>query len=549
MSAAKGALRRVPRPILLGSSIVFAVLAILQARTDGLTYDEGFYITSGLHAFVDRDLRVVPEAPPLAHLVATAPLLAMHPVVPRGASWERGSRRGTTAALLRAQRSPARLHSLIVVARIAPILEAIATAWCMAALADRLFGRPAGTLAGVMWLLNPLVLGLGHLVAMDPPAALTSVLVALAVLHATRSPSRRSRMLLGFAAGIAVLTRTTGLLMLAAALLAMVVDLPPQAWRRAAARAGAVLGTAWATVGLGYLLIAPGPMPTSGRTLLTTLGRAVAPPDWLTGATRLYRSGTTPGPALLLGQLHLGRWPIFWPITMFLKLPLPTVVLIALVPVVLWRTESTRRRDLLIAVVVPAVLLTIFVVQQERPIGLRYLLPALALWMVVAAGAAVQVPSRARVGGAALVLVIGGASLLTGPALSWTPPGLGPGYRLMADSNLDWGQAYPELQRWNAMHPAWVEYFGPPGVDLRGLPHARDLRTARTPITGWVAVSASALTVYSRHRLAWLRAYCPVDVLDRSILVFRFDRPPDQNLRGADVPPKPCDGPFSRRST
>ncbi len=44
--------------------------------------------------------------------------------------------------------------------------------------------------------------------------------------------------------------------------------------------------------------------------------------------------------------------------------------------------------------------------------------------------------------------------------------------------------------------------------------------------SGWVAVSATALTSADRSQLAWLRGYCPVNVLDGSILVYRFSRSP-----------------------
>ncbi|MEA3019910.1 MAG: hypothetical protein QOI47_1434, partial [Actinomycetota bacterium] len=68
------------------------------------------------------------------------------------------------------------------------------------------------------------------------------------------------------------------------------------------------------------------------------------------------------------------------------------------------------------------------------------------------------------------------------------------------------------------------------------------LRTAPAEITGWVAVSASKLTAYDRRRLRWLRAYCPIDVLARTVLVYRFDSPPDRTIAGPDAPARECSG-------
>jgi len=77
-------------------------------------------------------------------------------------------------------------------------------------------------------------------------------------------------------------------------------------------------------------------------------------------------------------------------------------------------------------------------------------------------------------------------------------------------------------------------------LSIADLPGARDLRAAPTRITGWVAVSASKLTAYDRRRLSWLRAYCPVDVLARTVLVYRFDAPPDRTIVGPDAPAREC---------
>ena len=92
----------------------------------------------------------------------------------------------------------------------------------IALLAGRLFGTAAGVFAALLWLLNPFVIGLGHLDGIDIPATFTTLLTALAVLHARRKPSARGAVLVGVCAGLAILAHVTGLLvvvMAAAALL------------------------------------------------------------------------------------------------------------------------------------------------------------------------------------------------------------------------------------------------------------------------------------------------------------------------------------------
>jgi hypothetical protein len=66
-------------------------------------------------------------------------------------------------------------------------------------------------------------------------------------------------------------------------------------------------------------------------------------------------------------------------------------------------------------------------------------------------------------------------------------------------------------------------------------------------VRGWVAVNATALTVYLHDELSWLRAYCPVDDLGGTVLLYRFDKSPTPEP-GPDAPEGPCDGDVSTRT-
>jgi hypothetical protein len=228
------------------------------------------------------------------------------------------------------------------------------------------------------------------------------------------------------------------------------------------------------------------------------------------------------------------------------KLPPTTLIALAAAPVAWARLPRPVRREAFWVIGLPALLLAAFTVQQQRPIGLRYFLPVLALW-TVAAGAmlpALGTGLRRAVAGIAVVGAVGACAIV--PSLAWTDPVLGEGYRVAADSNLDWGQGFLALRTWVPGHHPWVEYFGGAGFDRAHLAGARDLRQAPVALTGWVAVSASALTDYRRSELSWLRRYCPIQVLDRTILVYRFTRPPDRTGLAPAAPPRPCPGRFSR---
>jgi hypothetical protein len=183
-----------------------------------------------------------------------------------------------------------------------------------------------------------------------------------------------------------------------------------------------------------------------------------------------------------------------------------------------------------------------------RPVGMRYLLPSVALGVVVAAaGVDLVIRHRRR------LLMVGGALgtqflLLVGSAphsLAWTSIPTDSPWQLAADSNLEWGQDYYLLAAWSRSRHPWVAWSGP--MDADWLPNARPLLSVEPEkLRGWVAVNATTLTVYAHDQLSWLRAYCPVDDLGRTVLLFYFETPPT-SWPGPEAPAAECDGEVSVR--
>ncbi len=512
---------------LAAATAAFLVLASSQAWSDGPTYDEPTYLTAGVGAWTHHDVRINRQHPPLGKALAALPVLLLHPKIPRGEAWSSTNERATSAAFIRAQRP--RLRTLLFVGRLSAIVEVVACGWLLVAIAGSLFGEDGAWLPGVLWLLSPFVIGLGHLDGIDVPFTCATLACVLAVIRARHAPSRGRLAIVGVTAGIAVLTRITGLLVVAAALVA-VAALPGELRRRTGTTL-AVAALAWGSVSAVYAALSPASI---------TIAHLAVPTDWWHGAQYLLRVGSRPGPGFLLGHAHRGRWLWFWPGSIIVKWPPATVLLLAATPLGWRRLDREVRREAALAVMLPAALLGVFTLQQQRPIGLRYLLAPLALGLVLTVPL-VRISSRWPRRIVAAIAV--GSSLAFAavvPALAWTDPLFGPGYRVAADSNLDWGQGWTALEAWTPSHHPYVAYFGGAGLDVAALPGARDLRAAPASITGWVAVSASALTAYDPVRLSWLRRYCPVDVLARTILVYRFAVPPDRHPSGAVAPAAPC---------
>ena len=132
-------------------------------------------------------------------------------------------------------------------------------------------------------------------------------------------------------------------------------------------------------------------------------------------------------------------------------------------------------------------------------------------------------------------------------SLAWTPPPFTDGYRAVSDSSIDFGQANEEVRARHRRDPfVAASLLAPRGFDvLPGVPRVEDVPADE--LVGDVAVGATVLTVLRRDELGWLRAYCPVEVIAESVLVYRFDQPPDTTA-GRATPAAPCDGDVSRRT-
>jgi hypothetical protein len=526
----------------------FLALGLGEAWSDGPTFDEPVYIASGLAAVLHHDLALNPEHPPVPKVLAALPVLLARPVIPGNGPWSGNDEHAYGARFIDAQQAAGTMRRVMFAARLVPLAEAAGVALAVFALACELLGPAAGALGGLLWLSSPLVLGIGHLDGTDVPFALAVVLASWALARWLRLRSRRALAWLGIALAGAALSEITGLLVVAAGLaviaLATLRETPAPQSRVAAAlsRAGLagviVLGAMW----ISYAALDPAVLAHPG----------LLPEPYLAGIRYLRASDTVPAPGYLAGVSYTGgRW-WFWPLSLVIKLPAAALALLAAGAAGLLAAPPGTRRRAVAAAGLPALLLTGFTVAMPRDIGVRYLLPVLALW-AAAGGALVPAAAGLRPAARRPLLAAAGALLAAAAvatatsfpdSLAWTAPGFRPGYANATNSNLDWGQGLYALRSWAAGRRAWVAYFGPRGLAPDPVPGSRSLLGAPAGrVTGWVAASASALTSADRSQLAWLRGYCPVRVLPGSILIYRFRDPPAA-ARSGRLPP-PCPGEWS----
>jgi hypothetical protein len=569
--------RLVALAILAVLSLQFVGLCLYEAWNDAPTLDEAVYVSGGLHTLHDHSLRLNNEQPFLPKVVNALPLYLARTAVPTGGTWDktRVIDGNSIVAYTGMTREFTELHAdnlqeVMFVGRLMSVLEGLAIGWVLYALGTTLFSsRAAGLLAAGAWLTLPLAVGFAHLNSLDLAFALAVAFAALALVRHLREPSWKTLTVLALAAGALQLTRQTGFVYVAVVCVAIVASRWRDRW--AALRDVTVLVVAtWALVWVGTFAVAPHRMPVDHASVdsflaqygaedeglpARAMGKALDvvpwPAEYEVGFDTQLAFSSHDSPGYLLGDAWDGTRPSFWPLSMVVKLPITILAMMVAGPLAWrWLNRGQRWRAALV-VLLPALAAFAFVLPYNKPIGLRYALPGIVMLLVIAAPLAIALLRR-RAGQVVLVVAIVAqlAFLWTSVphSLAWTAPPFRPGYQVVSESNLDWGQDGYDLIDWLHTHHAYVNYFGLDWLVAEQPGYKQLLGTEPQDVTGWVAVSATQLTSYYRDEFAWLRAYCNVGTIGDggTILIYRFDEPPT----AAPGPAKPagrCEGSFSHR--
>lgn len=415
----------------------------------------------------------------------------------------------------------------LAAARLATIAAALALAAVVWVWARALYGPLAGGVALFLCAFAPNLLAHSHLATTDVYTALGLALTFWTAWRLGRSGTWRAATVHGSALGFALLTKY---FTLAAGPIVAGIEIA-RAWRarrplsRPAGRlalAGAV-ALAFVAAGFGFdHLFRPAssfefwsrPFQRLARAPLLGALPIPLPSAYLVGfdmALDAERELPTYGRTYLLGRLHERGVPGYYALAALVKVPLPVLILAGVAIAAWWRNR--RRHDFWNDEVYWAVPLGFFAVYlnffYHAQIGIRHaLILAPFGWLLVASlfanGLPAARPRRLALGGLALWLVASFAAAFPYyiPYFNELLPDRKFAYRILSDSNVDWGQATGELRAWLAAHP-----------EARYAPEA--------PVGGTVVVSVNGLTgVHSGERYAWLRPLTPVDHVAYSYLVF-----------------------------
>lgn len=452
--------------------------------------DEVGHLGSGLASWRTFNMRPYCVNPPLPRMIATLPIWAEDPNLSVSIDEKPGMRSEWKLGTSLARDNPDRYISLLRHARLANLVWTALAIGVLWRWSGEQYG-PWGRLIVVsLWCLDPTVIAFSGVVVPDVAAAACGLLACYLFWRYLREPGWYTAWLAGLALGLALLTKTTWLILFAVwPLLIGMARWGPRAdvaERPRFRHLPLMIVAGWLVLCFGYGFTKfgrplgdfefisralAGPEAHSGDTQqpkpsnrfrATALERVPVPlpADLIIGIDIQKFEFESKYPSYLNGEWRDHGWWYYYLYAMAIKLSVPTLSLI--LAGVFWCLAAPRSVDRLDewAFLLPAIAVLAFVSSQTGfNHHMRYVLPAFPL-LFLSAGRLVELAQdrkwlRGVIAGSLLWCFTAAASVAPYFMSYFNPLGGGPenGWRHLVDSNIDWGQDILHLKTWLDEHP------------------------------------------------------------------------------------------------
>ena len=501
------------RRVALMTAVVTCLLAVLvmqmalAIRQESLTWDEDDHIFAGYMSWKTADFGLNPEHPPLVKLLATLPILGMPLYVPKlqGRDFKIEAFLDGREFLSKNDRD-----TMLFRVRMSAALLTVLMALLVFLAAYEMFGPIAGIIALALVAFDPNILAHGAFVTTDTGLSCFLFASVYAFYRYVKVPTIWRLGLVGVAAGCALASKHTGILIFPMLLLLAVCEAlrtrkKKDVLRLALALAAIVIiavAILWAFYGFRYsarpagLAMNPpftefsrGMRPLDTWAVSTCARFHLLPESYLYGLVDV-RKMVDWYPSYIFGKVYPhGVW-FYFPSAFAIKSTLSFLALLILAVVAIAVRRLTAWREILF-LSIPAVIHFAVATFSTINIGLRHILPVYIFLIVLVAGAAwtfiVKDFRWAWVVGLLLVFQAV-TSLRTFPAYIayanelWGGPSQT--YKYLSDSNADWGQQLKATKKYldgRGVTNCWFAYFADGVVDTHsyGIP-CKSLITADT---------------------------------------------------------------------
>lgn len=524
--------------------LVAYTLMLSSSVRKSSTVDEQTHLFRGAAYLIEGATHFRDVHPPMGFALNALPLLTETGLtLPLGTvAWDEGVwEQAADAFLWRINATPLRIIFLgrLPTIWVTLLLGALVYCW-----GRQVAGPVVGVAALALLLLDPNVLAHGRLITNDIPLTFLITLAFFSYWRWARTGRTLAVIGLGVALGLAASTKYSSATILPAlGLLALWLARQRGSWRPVVVLFWAGLVALLILWGFYGFQLRPFPLQSVWADLQWTLEYLRQPPT-----------------AYLLGDVRAGGWWYYFPIAFVLKTPIVTLALL------LWAFVITvhhiRRHGqpsghdwlaFLSFILMPAVY-GVFTILSPFNIGYRHLLPILP-FLVLFATTSLLSPSAVpgHLSRRVAAVLVGSIVLLSImiwpnyiPYFNWLAGGDERDWKVLSDSNIDWGQDLPGLARWDDKRQdresLYVSYFGTAhpsayGLEFISLPTwapapeqalpSHQLYDPRDPAPGWYAISVTNLHGHVLGQqpdlFASFRDQPPVTTINKSLRIYRVE--------------------------
>lgn len=545
--------------------LAFTALCGMSLVQKSVTVDEFAHLPAGLSYWRTGDFRIYAHGSPLIHLLAAVPLLASDAALPLEVGWK--NRHQWQFGLEFMAANAAHYQSLFLRARavivaLGALLVVLVWWWARA-----LYGAEAGLAAAALATFNPNLMAHSRLVTNDVGVTLFFLAAVAVFWRFCRRPTWPRLLAAGLVLGLALLSKFTALLLLPLLPALGLADRGLGGTGLSGRRLGLTLPllfiVAWVTLCSGYLWQGFGTrlgdysfqsaLFQKTASLLPSSLRVPLPFDCVQGLDFLSYSNQNLYPSYLLGKTGPAAW-YYFPVALIVKTPLSALFLIALgIGSVLLRRRFALRDEIFL-LLPPFFLLAFISFYSKMDLGIRYILPAFPFLFILAARPFSRIGQARRFFQAGLLLLLAGnvaSNLWIFPDylayFNCAAGGPSRGYRVLIDSNLDWGQDLIGLKRYldeKGVDQVCLAYFGRVDPGIYGIDYTLPQPGKKCEL---IAISVNLLMgmqemlmdgarpVWTKPgQFDWLKTQTPVTTIGHSIWIFKPEP--------AGPPPPPAAG-------
>jgi hypothetical protein len=519
-------------------AMLFAGQCFWFIGTQSFTYDEAPHIIAGLDAWRHGRFEQWNDQPPLGRLLVTVPLLYSN-----AEKWQIEDRGPSSANFWTVSIRPDAV-ALAWLTRPVNVALGLVLAALLWTTVRRLLSEGAANLALALFACSPALIAHFSLATVDGLATLLCFAAAVAVARWRTRPSWRRTLVAGLLLGGLLVSKFSAppLVLLALGLMATSRPASERASRGAKTAVAAVVSLAvvWATYRghVGPVTFRNGLLAgpyARGQTVIVPVDRplnltvTLPAPEFIAALGGVAQHSVRGQPTFLMGEVKSsGGWRRYFPIVVLLKWPLTVWLFVGAAFTLLLTGRIDPPSEFKLLMLFPAVFFALAALTNLN-IGDRYVLPVYPFLLLFCAA----VWNHARASAAAMVLVVALVAAQAADAFRYAPDYLSyfnafvsssESYKLLSDSNLDWGQGLLALREYERVHPdsaMWLAYFG--GVD----PASYAIRASRLGehdrARGTVVVSATHLSgqyLENPGAYRWLLQYPRKAILNHTLHVF-----------------------------